>query len=455
MIASKSNGLQVMNTNYSSSDSDSSDDELLFSAASTLAQKKRRASKVDRSVDERAAWSRLNWEEHVEAKLRAKEWHTYYHMPVHVFSNLHSLLFTETEQEKEVSRRKGANSTRMGFIQTEVKLAATLRELFGEKRKSMVDIFHIAPTSARTAFLNVIRRINSCQELEGSVYATDQSPEVLAERAFAFQKRTTYPNIFRHCVGAIDGLFIKTQQPRLREVGNVRAYYSGHKKGFGLNMQATCDAQCRIIAFSCNTPGSTNDYVAFRHSFMYGHWPTLPSPYFYLGDCAYPLAPHCLTPFIGSAISVAQDAFNFYHSQLRITVERCFGIFVNVFGIFHAPLTFSIKVCVEVVEACVRLHNFRINSGVQHVARKVTSGATFRLEVNERSTDVFDVLDDERYLTDRPHMHDAAYEGYVRTAEQAGMLPDAAAAGASRRDVLSLALTLVGAQRPAANARVM
>jgi len=80
---------------------------------------------------------------------------------------------------------------------------------------------------------------------------------------------------------------------------------------------------------------------------------------------------------------------------------------------------------------------------------------TFRLEVNERSTDVFDVLDDERYLTDRPHMHDAAYEGYVRNAEQAGMLPAAAAAGASRRDVLSLALTQVGAQRPLTNNRTV
>jgi hypothetical protein len=373
-------------------------------------------------------------------------------MPVPVFAKLHSLLFTESEQEQEVSQRKGNNSTRMGFIQTEVKLAATLRELFGEKRKSMVDIFHIAPTSARTAFLNVIRRINSCDDLQGSIYATDQSAHVLDERAFAFQKRSMFPSIFRHCVGAIDGLFIKTQQPRQKEVGNVRAYYSGHKKGYGLNMQAACNAQCRIIAFACNTPGSTNDYVAFRHSFMYGHWPKLPSPYYYLGDCAYPLAPHCITPFIGSTISVEQDAFNFYHSQLRITVERCFGIFVNVFGIFHAPLTFSISVCVEVVEACVRLHNFRIDSGCQHVARKDTSGASYRLEVNERSSDVFDVLDDERYVTDRPHVHDAAYEGYVRHAEQCGMLPADAAQGARRRDVLASALAQVGALRPAPNA---
>ena len=436
-----------------SSSSDSSDDDMILSAALTGTCKKFRAPKVDRSVDERTAWSRIDWEEHVQGKLRAKEWHTYYHMPVHVFSTLHSLLFTESEQEKEVSRRKGSNSTRMGFIRTEVKLAATLRELFGEKRKSMVDIFHIAPTSARTAFLNVIRRINSCQELQGKIYATDHSAQVLDDRAFAFQKRSMFPHIFRHCVGAIDGLFIKTQQPQQKEVGNVRAYFSGHKKAFGLNMQAACNAQCRIIAFACNTPGSTNDYVAFRHSFMYGHWPKLPSPYYYLGDCAYPLAPHCITPFVGSTISAEQDAFNFYHSQLRITVERCFGIFVNVFGIFHAPLTFSISVCVEVVEACVRLHNYRIDAGCQHVARKDTSGASYRLEVNERSSDVFDVLDDARYVTDRPHVHDAAYEGYVRHAEQCSMLPADAAQGARKRDVLALALAQVGAMRPAANVR--
>ena len=429
----------------------SSDDEYLF----TDEAKKTRGPKVDRSHDERTAWSRTPWDGHVAAKLREQSWHTYYHMPLHVFDKLHDLLFVESDDEKVLAHRKARNSTPMGPIQTQVKLAATLRELFGEKRKSMCDVFKIAPTSARASFMDVIRRINSCPEMEGNIYSTDQTEAALAARASEFARRSSFPSVFRHVVGAIDGLFIKTRQPTMKEVSNVRAYYSGHKKGFGLNMQAVCNAQCRFVGFACNTPGSTNDYVAFRHSFLYGHWPKLPEPYFYLGDCAYPLSPQCVTPHIGSAVSAEADAFNFFHSQLRITIERSFGIFVNVFGIFHSPLLFSIATCCDVVEACVRLHNYRIDNGCQHVARVVTAAATFR-EAYDRSNDIFDVLDDERYATFRPHATDAAYAAYVQyQQQQSGLRASDAARGAEKRCVLGVALGLLGAARPAANVRAL
>jgi hypothetical protein len=413
-----------------------------------------RAPKVDRATDDRSPWSRTDWDGHVAAKLREKSWHTYYHMPVNVFDKLHALIFVESESDTLLAHRKARNSTRMGPIQTQVKLAATLRELFGEKRKSMCDVFKFAPTSARESFMNVIDRINSCPALDGGIYSTDQSMATLATRAFEFSRRSTHPTVFRHCVGAIDGLFIKTRQPTRKEVGNVRAYYSGFKKSFGLNMQGVCNAQCRFVGFACNTPGSTNDYVAFRQSFMYGHWPKVPEPYFYLGDCAYPLSPQCIIPHVGAAVSVEDDAFNFFHSQLRITVERSFGIFVNVFGIFHCPLLFSIATCCSVVEACVRLHNFRIDNGCQHVARVPSAAAIFR-EAHDRSNDTFDVLDDERYVTARPHATDAAYAAYVVHQElQSSTRPSDAARGAEKRRVLALALALQGAVRPAANVRV-
>jgi hypothetical protein len=429
----------------------SSDDEYLFTDDAKIT----RGPKVDRSTDERTAWSRTSWDGHVAAKLREQSWHTYYHMPVPVFDKLHNLLFVESDDEKVLALRKARNSTPMGPIQTQVKLAATLRELFGEKRKSMCDVFKIAPTSARASFMDVIHRINSCPELDGNVYSTDHTDPALNARAAEFSRRSAFPSVFRHCVGAIDGLFIKTRQPTKAEVSNVRAYYSGHKRGFGLNMQAVCNSQCRFIAFACNTAGSTNDYVAFRHSFMYGHWPTLPEPYFYLGDCAYPLSPQCITPHIGSAVSAEDDAFNFFHSQLRITIERSFGIFVNVFGIFHSPLLFTIATSCSVVEACVRLHNFRIDNGCQHVARVPTAAAMFR-EAYDRSNDLFDVLDDERYVTERPHATDAAYAAFVQHQEQqSGLRPSDSQRGADKRRVIGAALALLGAARPAANVRAL
>ena len=81
----------------------------------------------------------------------------------------------------------------------------------------------------------MIRHINACAELHGDIYETDHTVATLELRAHAFARRSAFPNIFRHVVGAIDGLFIKTQQPKAAEVGNVRSYYSGHKKGLGFS----------------------------------------------------------------------------------------------------------------------------------------------------------------------------------------------------------------------------
>jgi len=422
------------------------DDDMLFCAVPET-----RRGKVDRSLDQ--SNERTDWDEHVAAKERAGEWLKYYHMPIGTFNKLHLQLFPDTPEARR-SLQQGDNSSTMGYVDTRVKLACCLRELFGEKRKSMVDIFILAPTTVREAFLDTLKRINSCKALEHDIFHTDHAEFTLAHRAHAFAKRSAYPTVFKHVVGAIDGLFIKTRQPTAADVGNVRTFYSGHKQAFGINMQGVCDASCRFIGFSCNTPGSTSDYVAFRHANFYGQWPQVPAPYMYFGDCAYPLTPYCLTPFVGTVLPEEQDVFNFYHSQLRITVERAFGIFVNVFGIFHSPLIFKIANCCDVVEACVRLHNMRINEGCQIVTRQSSNGAVFR-SVTDRSSDVFDVLDDPRYCPDRPHATDVAYAAHVAQNEQhSGTAPEDALKGKAKRDVIARALAQLGAQRPVAPPRV-
>jgi hypothetical protein len=409
----------------------------------------RRKLKVDRSLA--CDWKRTLWEAHVEGKLRENSWYEYYHMPVESFYALHSLLFSEADIK--MCKLKGDSGSPMGSIDTRVKLACCLRELFGEKRKSLVDVFKISKASARLAFIDCLKRMNSCKELECRIFDTDHSHDALAVRSRDFSSRSSFPTILRDVVGAIDGLFIKTRQPKVSEVGNVRTYYSGHKMAFGINMQGVCDATCRFIGFACNTPGSTSDYVAFRHTNFYSTWSQLPSPYYYVGDCAYPLGRSCLIPFVGTNLPVEEDCFNFFHSQLRITVERSFGIFVNVFGIFHAPLLFNISTCCKVVEACVRLHNYRIDQGCQQVSRRPGPGPIYR-QAFDRSGDAYDVLDDERYRPDRPHATDAAYAAHVAAAElHSGPGISDAAAGKLRRDALTHALALAGAERPTKNRR--
>jgi hypothetical protein len=101
----------------------------------------------------------------------------------------------------------------------------------------------------------------------------------------------------------------------------------------------------------------------------------------------------------------------------------------------------------------VKLHNYRINENCQHVARASSNNAIYRQHF-ERSNDVFDVLDDERYVTVRPHASDAVYARHVAAEEaQTGLYPCDAALGVERRSVLAIALQHAGALRPAGNVR--
>ena len=56
-----------------------------------------------------------------------------------------------------------------------------------------------------------------------------------------------------------------------------------------------------------------------------------------------------------------KESFNFYHSQVRITIERCFGILIARWGIFWHDLKYDIAFIMEIVHCCCRLHNFCID----------------------------------------------------------------------------------------------
>ena len=83
------------------------------------------------------------------------------------------------------------------------------------------------------------------------------------------------------------------------------------------------------------------------------------------------------TPLPGLNISAAEDAYNFYHSQVRITIERVFGILVHRWPILWRPLSMSILKVPAIVTCLMRLHNFCID----HDSHR-TPGATY---VDERA----------------------------------------------------------------------
>ena len=57
----------------------------------------------------------------------------------------------------------------------------------------------------------------------------------------------------------------------------------------------------------------------------------------------------------------AEDNFNYFHSSSRICIECTFGEIDQRWGILWRPLRFSMKHNTQIIDACIRLHNFIVD----------------------------------------------------------------------------------------------
>jgi hypothetical protein len=69
-----------------------------------------------------------------------------------------------------------------------------------------------------------------------------------------------------------------------------------------------------------------------------------------------------IVPFKG-AKNGAKDAFNYFHSSLRINIECAFGMLVHCFGMLRKPIPMNISIgkMTSLVMCLCKLHNFCIN----------------------------------------------------------------------------------------------
>ena len=102
-----------------------------------------------------------------------------------------------------------------------------------------------------------------------------------------------------------------------------------------VNMQAACDAKCRFLLVTCQHTGCCADEEAFQSSSLKDIVLAHIFPFHRLADNAYSLTNFLSIPYAGvdHLSEPEKEAFNFYHSQLRISIERAFGIFIRRFGI--------------------------------------------------------------------------------------------------------------------------
>ena len=95
---------------------------------------------------------------------------------------------------------------------------------------------------------------------------------------------------------------------------------------------------CKASWFNIGLPFFHNQHNSQKDS----HCAQLPSSFLaFFCDNAYVNTSFMATPFKGSNSGV-KDAYNFYHSQLRINIECAFGMLVHRWGVLRKPLPVNI-----------------------------------------------------------------------------------------------------------------
>ena len=143
---------------------------------------------------------------------------------------------------------------------------------------------------------------------------------------------------------------------------------------------------------TCKHVGSTNDAVAYNQGSLKPLCESHEYPYHWNGDNAYTLSESMMIPFPGTNLAAShpsRECFNFWHSQVRITIERAFGIFVQRFGIFWQALKFDLNKSIEIVHACCRLHNFCINRNLPVISTHHVPPNVAAVDVNGTLVDPY------------------------------------------------------------------
>ena len=357
----------------SDSDSDDSKDDLWRKLIEQGEKKRKKKKKLlisliaflpsllgDHPRDSFYVRDRMNWAEHVHELHQegGKAFYSMYRMDYHAFQKLVNLIDSSVRKNGVMAERRTGKSC--GLITTEIALHCALRWLAGG---SYLDIRITARISKSSFYLyahRCIDAINNCPDLR---YKFPTTTVQLQNTADDFNRLSSH-GIFEGCVGAVDGLLLRTRAPASAHVGNVRSFYSGHYKSYGHNIQAVCDSQCRFVFMAANSPGGSNDAAAYRNTTLPGYVSNLPAGKFIVGDNAYTCSENLLTPFSGGArINKKHDVYNFYLSQMRIRIECTFGRCVNKWRLFKSPLNVHTKNVGKLFYSATLLHNFCINEG--------------------------------------------------------------------------------------------
>lgn len=273
------------------------------------------------------------------------------------FLRLWQLLEEGIEEMAGNTREWGPN----GRVPTDVRLGCAIRYFAGGCVYDLMIQFGVSASTIYSSIWIVVDAVRKCQALQIS-YPENMDDQYRIAEGYRLRSRAG----FDQCAGAIDGLLVWINKPTKKQCEEANTgqmkFYCGRKNKYALNMQAVCDHNSRFLDVSIMYGGASSDLIAFEASTLYDkleHDNLLAPGLCIFGDNAYVNSHFLATPYPGN-VTPEQDAYNFFHSQLRITSECSFGRHINRWGSLQKkiPQNFSIVRTIAYVLALCQLSNY-------------------------------------------------------------------------------------------------
>ncbi|XP_039313834.1 putative nuclease HARBI1 isoform X2 [Solenopsis invicta] len=218
----------------------------------------------------------------------------------------------------------------------------------------MIAIWKMATMdSYRATALRAVRRVTHGLFLKSSTFIKWPTGNLAIKVMRGFEESSSFPKT----VGAIDGTHIRIDAPKENSVDYI------NRKGFhSIQLQLVCDHRTLITHCYAGHPGSVHDQRVFRQSEVANYLndeEKFPADSHILGDAAYEIHQHLLTPYRDNGhLTAKQINYNYRLSAARVTVERCIGLLKGrMRSLLHCLPMSRVDLMAEYVIACCVIHN--------------------------------------------------------------------------------------------------
>lgn len=215
--------------------------------------------------------------------------------------------------------------------------------------RSVCDRFNVGRATA----IRAVRRVTHAIFRRSTRFIQWPSGDRAVTVMQGFEEASGFPRT----IGAIDGTHIRINAPKKNPENYI------NRKGFhSIQLQLVCDHATLITHCFTGYPGSVHDQRVFRCSEVANFLNDerkFPADSHILGDAAYALHQHLLTPVRDNGhLTNRQNNYNYRHSAARIAVERCIGLLKGrMRSLLHCLPMSRVDLMAEYIVACCAIHN--------------------------------------------------------------------------------------------------